>query len=337
MRTWYYARNGRQYGPVGIEEIKGLLGTGGLMPGDLVWREGMANWTPACEIEELMPPAPAPQTGPPPQGGADNPYASPEWDRPGAFAASVSERNDEEIVPGSEPLLAGPCLEPAWRLMKKNFRSILVIGLVYISIHVLVSLAAWLVEYLLGYHAQLPPEVANVPFAAVGPQSAASTIVITLVDWFFTLGWTRASLEMVAGREGKVSMLFGEAAKFPRMVGASLIFYSPSLLLMSDATGSLGIQLVLLAIWIYLVLRYGQYKYAIVEKDMGIMAAFDYSSRITVNSRMAIFAIGMLSVMIIFAGILALIVGSVLALPFVAMLEVVVYRWLTRGSKSLRP
>jgi len=34
-----------------------MAGAGNLLPGDLVWRAGMAQWQPAAEVEGLFPPA----------------------------------------------------------------------------------------------------------------------------------------------------------------------------------------------------------------------------------------------------------------------------------------
>ena len=53
--TWYYAENNNAAGPVHLHELVARLRMGKLSPGDLVWREGMAEWQPAGEIPELAP------------------------------------------------------------------------------------------------------------------------------------------------------------------------------------------------------------------------------------------------------------------------------------------
>jgi uncharacterized RDD family membrane protein YckC len=58
---WYYALNNQQHGPVPVETIQQMLAGGQLHGGDLLWREGMAQWTAAGAIEDfaaLAPPAP---------------------------------------------------------------------------------------------------------------------------------------------------------------------------------------------------------------------------------------------------------------------------------------
>jgi len=56
---WFYAQNGRQLGPVTLEALLSMLQGGHVQPGDLVWREGMADWQPAATMPELTPSVPA--------------------------------------------------------------------------------------------------------------------------------------------------------------------------------------------------------------------------------------------------------------------------------------
>jgi hypothetical protein len=54
---WYYARDGKQQGPVGSEELKRLAAAGQLRPTDLVWKDGMADWLAAAKVRGLFPAA----------------------------------------------------------------------------------------------------------------------------------------------------------------------------------------------------------------------------------------------------------------------------------------
>ncbi len=54
-QQWYYAVNGTQQGPVRFVELQQLAALGQLAPGDLVWCEGMAEWTPAQSVPGLLP------------------------------------------------------------------------------------------------------------------------------------------------------------------------------------------------------------------------------------------------------------------------------------------
>jgi hypothetical protein len=51
---WYYARGNKQSGPVSSLELKRLAGAGDLRPEDLVWREGMTEWSAARNVRGLF-------------------------------------------------------------------------------------------------------------------------------------------------------------------------------------------------------------------------------------------------------------------------------------------
>jgi GYF domain 2 len=68
-RSWFFASDGQQQGPVPETQLRDLIARGSVTPDTLVWSEGMAGWQKAGEIPGLMtgarPPA-IPQAGPPP-------------------------------------------------------------------------------------------------------------------------------------------------------------------------------------------------------------------------------------------------------------------------------
>jgi len=51
--TWYCAVGGVQQGPMPRSQLLGMLRSGQLTPGDLVFRTGMSDWTTAAEVPEL--------------------------------------------------------------------------------------------------------------------------------------------------------------------------------------------------------------------------------------------------------------------------------------------
>jgi hypothetical protein len=51
--NWYYAKHGKQEGPIPEQVFCEMLARGEVMPEDLVWREGMRGWSPAGEVAEL--------------------------------------------------------------------------------------------------------------------------------------------------------------------------------------------------------------------------------------------------------------------------------------------
>jgi len=60
--NWYYAKHGKQEGPIPERVFCVMLARGEVMPEDLVWKEGMRVWTPAGELAELAPRTEAPQS-----------------------------------------------------------------------------------------------------------------------------------------------------------------------------------------------------------------------------------------------------------------------------------
>jgi len=84
---WYYSKNGIQLGPVEQGELTAKLAAGEIGPGDMVWREGMADWQPSGQVNELQVLRPAVQS--PTAGGAPSPYAPP---------------TQNPILPGAAPM-----------------------------------------------------------------------------------------------------------------------------------------------------------------------------------------------------------------------------------------
>lgn len=54
---WYYEADGRQAGPVGTAELKGLIRRKAVTRATRVWHEGMADWVAASSIAGLFPQA----------------------------------------------------------------------------------------------------------------------------------------------------------------------------------------------------------------------------------------------------------------------------------------
>jgi uncharacterized membrane protein len=108
------------------------------------------------------------------------------------------------------------------------------------------------------------------------------------------------------------------------MIGGYIIF---------GATVMVGLVLLVVP-GIYIAMRYGQFFYAIVDKDMGIIESFKYSSSITTNNRMNLFVLALLYIVVTLAGILALCVGLFFAIPVIYMSGVVAYRWLQYGPRA---
>ena len=78
--SWFYAdSNQQQQGPISFGEIQQLAASGTIQPSTLIWKEGMASWTAASEVQGVYA-NPGTQTpGPPAQIPEipSNPYEAP--------------------------------------------------------------------------------------------------------------------------------------------------------------------------------------------------------------------------------------------------------------------
>ena len=53
MSQWYYSKQGQQVGPVDDQTMQSLLANGTVQANDLIWCEGMAQWTPAAQVPQF--------------------------------------------------------------------------------------------------------------------------------------------------------------------------------------------------------------------------------------------------------------------------------------------
>ena len=55
---WFWAHDGQKNGPVESTEIHALARSGRLLPTDLIWKEGLADWVEARKVKGLFPDGP---------------------------------------------------------------------------------------------------------------------------------------------------------------------------------------------------------------------------------------------------------------------------------------
>lgn len=54
-QQWHYTQNGQRFGPITWDALVQLGATGQLHPADLVWTDGMAQWSQAAQVSGLIP------------------------------------------------------------------------------------------------------------------------------------------------------------------------------------------------------------------------------------------------------------------------------------------
>ena len=320
MSEWFYAKGGQQGGPVSFEQLRNLARSGGLdAEKDLAWTSGMKDWQPTGQIEGLF----ASVTM---QPDPSNPYAAPQsaWDEPLATQSSGLQ----EIMPGSDPIDAGECVKRGFELTKRNFAMILLVGLTYLGVTLGASIVLTMIDTALGLGTsqggfQSDNGLGSYQFQQQG--SFLNMIVSQLLGVFLSLGLVRVGLNLVSGKEVSVGQLFGEGRKLLPAVGASILF---ALMVMAGFV-------LLIVPGVYLMLRYGQFMNAMVDRNLGVIESLKYSSSITTNNRLNLFLLALLSIAIFIAGVLALVVGLVFAYPVIWMSWMVAFRWMQYGRRAV--
>lgn len=286
---------------------------------DLVWTSGMKDWQPAGQVEGLFATA---TVHPDPS----NPYAALQsaWDEPLAAKGGALQ----EIMPGSDPIDVGECVKRGFELTKRNFAMILLVGLTYIGVTIGASIVLTMIDAALGLGTSQSEFQSDEGFGSFQYQQQGSflnMIVSQLLGVFLSLGLVRVGLNLVSGKEVSVGQLFGEGRKLLPAVGASLLF---ALMVM------VGFVL-LIAPGIYLMLRYGQFMNAMVDRNLGVIESLKYSSSITTNNRLNLLLLGLLSIAIFIAGVLALVMGLIFAYPLIWMSWMVAFRWMQYGRRAV--
>jgi hypothetical protein len=90
-KDWYYAKDGQQRGPFPETHVRQLAASGQILPHDLVWHDGLAEWVAAQSVVGLMPEAGEGTSAAPPGAAsvqADAPRA-PAGARPRSYGSST--------------------------------------------------------------------------------------------------------------------------------------------------------------------------------------------------------------------------------------------------------
>ncbi len=319
MDQWYYAREGKQNGPISRSEIITLASSGGLDPvKDLVWNSSMKDWTPAGKIEGIF----SQNLSVSPADPA-NPYSTPAsaWN---PVAQMTSGEALVEIAPGSEPIDVMACLKRAFYLTKRNFGMIMLLLAVYIGVTMAVGIFGAGLDHLLGLNKVVGDTIMQSTGQSVTSNSPIASILNQIVSIFLSLGVTRVGLNIVSGKEFSVGDLFLGGAKFLPALGGMILYFLMIL-----------IGFILLVVpGVYLALRYGMFLTAMVDRNLGVIDSFTYSSSLTTNNRARLFGLTGMSIGLALAGILALCVGIFFAMPVISLSWVVAYRWMQYGHRA---
>lgn len=319
---WFYSdAQKKQQGPVSFAQLQQLAAVGQIQPDSLVWNESMPNWTPAAEVSGLLPEGAAPSA---PASQSTNPYATPATSNsPAVSAASM----DYQIPTQPIPLDIGFCFKQAWKHTLNNFGTIFLFGLCYFvilyGVGFLLAALAVMVE---GEQQVRFTEAGQVITESKGPFSLLMDLVNWIVTIFLGLGATRWGFRFLDGDNPPISELFSQGSKLFTAIVASILFGF-----------AVVIGFILLIIpGIILALRLGFYQQAIVEKNLGILESLKYSWKLTRQNGFSLFGFAILSLFIGLAGLLALLIGLIWAIPTIWLAYLIAFRFLHNGQNSIR-
>ena len=135
MTQWYYAKDGKQYGPMGLEDLRSLIASGAINPAtDLVWNQGMPNWLVAAQVPEI----------------AGDGMVAAGYQQP--FAYQTAEGPLAEIEPGSEPIIATACIKRGFQMTVAQIGPIIAAAVIYLVITIGLSIGINIVGGILGFN-----------------------------------------------------------------------------------------------------------------------------------------------------------------------------------------
>jgi len=89
MAEWYYGKEGQQYGPIEEAALRDRIAAGEVSKSDLIWTDGMVEWTPLGKVSQFSIPAPQAGSSEPAENYVTNDPASPYVPSAGDPVASV--------------------------------------------------------------------------------------------------------------------------------------------------------------------------------------------------------------------------------------------------------
>ncbi len=204
----------------------------------------------------------------------------------------------------------GAAIGYGWRKLQENLGPMLIAGLIVIGVSIVVGLV-------------LAP-LGTGRFALLLRQ-----IVSFVVSAVITMGWVRMALSITRGGKPEGSDIIKVGPNFGAYIVAAIIFG-----LMNFAAGLLGY--VPLIGWLlaavanfWLLLTFGFWPWAIVDRNADPAAALQYSSGITAGHKLQLLLFGVALILLNIVGLLLLVVGVIFTLGISLLAVAYVYRSLS--------
>ena len=345
MSNWHYTKGGQSVGPVPFETLRQLALSGELDDSALVWTEGMPQWVAPTEVPGLAN-TDAPLTAESPVAPAENnPYAAPN------AAANLAESSPlDEITPGEARIEIDALLSEGWKRFKENVGIIIGFGVVYTVIMIAVSFVANTIFPSGGGSIDLGM---GESFQISENESIGAQLINSLVGVFLTLGATRFLLNICRGENASITDLFSQGSLFLRGILTQLLLYLAFAVIaipggvllyvgleMVEGSGAtilfaiLGAAFIIVP-FIWLGARIYFSYYTLVDRDLSPVEAIKKSWSITTNNTGNLVGLFIIQGLIAIAGLLALIVGLIVAIPVIYLSTTLAYLWLIHGRQAV--
>ncbi|PIT86667.1 MAG: hypothetical protein COU33_01865 [Candidatus Magasanikbacteria bacterium CG10_big_fil_rev_8_21_14_0_10_43_6] len=191
----------------------------------------------------------------------------------------------------------GESLKYGWHTMKENIGFFILLLVVYYVVYFGASIVVGMLS---------------------GNNPVYIVLNIALIVWslLLSLGLIHITLAFVDSKKPTIGELFGQGA----LLGQAILLYILYTLIVMA-----GILLLVVPgiIW---SLKYSQAFYLLVDKKMSATEALKKSGELTSGVKLELFGFGIVSGLVILAGLLALVVGLFAAIPTVMIATTFVYR-----------
>lgn len=318
-QQWHIAVDGQQSGPHSLETLKRILQSTNVEASDVkVWSPSMPEWVPPSSVDGLLssPAQSIAASSAPPIGNEDsgfNPYAPPK---------TVATIEEPARQLGNHPFDIGKCLSRGWELTKANLGQIVLFGLALVGVSFVVAIPFEIAVYALAGQSS---EEAAMRGGAAGLLAILGGLVQQILSIFLGLGATKYCLNLLRGTNPAISDIFSGGPHLLNAILATIIYFA-----------AVMIGLVLLIIpGIYIAIRLGAHQILIVDQKMGPIEALKESWEITRGNVLSMIGLGLVGLLVIIAGMLAVLVGLIWAIPTAYLAWYTAYHTMAYGEESL--
>ncbi len=228
---------------------------------------------------------------------SENPFQSPQAvDAGGATIAAAPA----PIVP--TPLDIGDVMSRSWEVFQQYWG--ILVGAYFLTV---------VLEQLFGFAIGM----SGVFFEGDQLQllSVALQIAAQIFSIYIAIGFTRIALDAARGQDPEIATLFAGGPWLLPAIGGSILF---GLMLV-------GGFLLLIVPGVFVYLFFWPYWYLIVDNRTGVLESFSVSRELNANNKASVFVLTILGIGISLLGLLACVVGLLVALPLVSVIYSVMY------------